>query len=111
MDIQSSVISSLIGTVSIICIYIYLYAQYRDRFMGIWAISWLILFSRFVLFDSGLFSWKQSTLGLTAYQMLIFVSALTFVWGTHLFMNKPLNKWWIYGTVSISVVSIGLNIL
>jgi len=111
MNINLSVISSLVGTVSIILIYIYLYVLYQERCMGIWAASWLILLSRFVLFDSGLLPWKQSTLGLTAYQMQIMISALTFVWGTHIFVNKPLNKWWIYGTISISIVSVGLNVL
>jgi two-component system sporulation sensor kinase C len=111
MDIYSSVISSLIGTVSIILIYIYLYALYRERFMGIWAVSWLILLSRFVIFDSGLLPWKQSTLGLTVYQMLIIISVLMFVWGTHIFIDKPLNKGWLYGTISISFLSVVLNVL
>lgn len=111
MDISSSVLSSLIGTVSIILIYIYLYALYRERFMGIWAASWLILLSRSVVFDSGLLLWKQSSLGLTVYQMLNIIGVLMFVWGTHLFINKPLNKWWLYGTVSLSIISAVLNLL
>jgi signal transduction histidine kinase len=111
MDIQSSVISSLIGTILIILIYIYLYALYRERFMGIWAASWLILLSRFIIFDSGLLPWKESTFGLTVYQMLIIISVLMFVWGTHIFIEKPLNKWWLYGTASISILSVTLNVL
>jgi two-component system sporulation sensor kinase C len=112
MDIvRLSLIGSSIGTISIVLIYIYLYVLYRERYMGIWVVSWLILLSRYVVFDAGLLPWKQSALGLTAYQLLIFISVLLFVWGTHDFMNKPLNKWWIYGTVIISIISSGLNVL
>lgn len=110
-NVHSSVISSLIGTVSIIFIYIYLYALYRERYMGIWAVSWLILLSRYIVFDSGILPWKQSNLGLTIYQMLIIISVLMFVWGTHIFINKPLKKWWLYGAISVSILSATLNVL
>jgi two-component system sporulation sensor kinase C len=109
--VRLSVISSSIGTISIIFVYIYLYMLYRERYMGIWALSWLILLSRYIIFDSGLFPWKQSFLGLTTYQLLIFISVLIFVWGTHIFIGRPLNKWWIYGTVAFSVLSAILNLL
>lgn len=106
-----SVIGSSIGTISIVLIYIYLYALYRERYMGIWAMSWLILLSRYVAFDSGILPWRQSTFGLITYQMLIIISVLMFVWGTHIFINKPLNKWWLYGTISLSIISVALNLL
>lgn len=112
MDIvRLSLIGSLIGTVAIVLIYIYLYLLYRERYMGIWSISWLILLSRFVLFDSGLLPWKDSTLGLTTFQLITIISTLMFVWGTHIFINKPLNKWWLYGIVSLSIVSAIINVL
>lgn len=109
--IQLSVIGSSIGTVSIVLIYIYLYVLYRERCMGIWVIGWLIMLSRYFIFDSGLIPWKYSLLGLTTYQMLIIISILLFAWGTHLFVNKPFNKWWLYGAISIFILSIALNIL
>ena len=109
--IHLSVIGSLIGTISIFLIYIYLYVQYRERYMGIWVISWFILLLRYMVFDLGLLPWKQSTIGLTTYQMLTLISVLMFVWATHSFVNKPLNKWWFYGTVSLSIISAALNAL
>lgn len=109
--IHLSVIGSSIGTISIILIYIYLYVLYRERYMGIWAAGWFILFSRYMVFDSGLLPWKQSTLGMITYQTLIISSVLLFAWATHIFINKPLNKWWIYGTVITSIISIAMNFL
>jgi len=105
-----SLIGSLIGTVSIVLIYIYLYLLYRERFMGIWIISWLILLSRFLLFDSGLLPWKQSFLGMTFYQMTFIFSALFFMWGTSILINKPLNKYWLSSAVISAILSIALNL-
>ena len=106
-----SVIGSLIGTLLVVLIYIYLYVLYRERYIGIWAISWLVLLSRYALLDSGILSWQDSTLGILTYQMLIIISALLFVWGTHNFMNKPISKKWIYGTTSLFLLSATLNFL
>jgi PAS domain S-box-containing protein len=106
-----SIISSTIGTVSIVFIYIYLYALYRQRYMGIWALGWLILLSRYIIFDLGLLPWKQSALGMITYQMLIIISVLLFVLATHVFINKPLNKWWLYGTAIISITSAMMSLL
>jgi len=109
--IYLAVIGSLIGTGSIVLIYIYLYVLYRERHIGIWALSWLILLSRYVLFDSGLLAWKQSIVGLTVYQILILISIMLFVWGTYIFADKPLNKWWAYSTTGILILTVTLNIL
>ncbi|MBP2642117.1 MAG: sasA 14 [Firmicutes bacterium] len=112
MDYTSiSVIDSSIGTLAIILIYIYFYLLHRERYMGIWAVSWLILLSRFFLFDTGFISWKHSFIGLTIYQSLIISSILIFVWGTYLFLNKPLNKRWIYTCIFLSFVSVAINLL
>ena len=109
--IQISVIGSSIGTVCIVLVYVYLYALYRERYMGLWAVGWLILLSRYMIFDSGLLPWKQSPLGLTTYQLLIMISVLLFIWATHSFINKPLNKCWIYGAVCVSIITATLNLL
>ncbi|MCC5468220.1 PAS domain-containing sensor histidine kinase [Pelosinus baikalensis] len=107
--VHLSAIGSLIGTISIVLVYIYLYALYREHYIGIWAISWLVLLSRYILFDSGLLAWKQSVLLVLIYQLSINISALMFVWGTHMFVNKPINKWWLYGTGIISFLGSILN--
>ncbi|MDF2636418.1 MAG: multi-sensor signal transduction histidine kinase [Pelosinus sp.] len=109
--VHLSIISSAIGTVSIVLIYIYLYVLYRHRYMGIWALGWLILLSRYIIFDLGLLPWKQSSLGMITYQMLIIISVLLFVWATHIFLNKQLSKWWIYVTILISILSVTINLL
>lgn len=109
--VHLSILISTIGTASIILIYIYLYVLYRHRYMGIWALGWLILLSRYMIFDLGLLPWKQSTLGLVTYQMMIIVSILLFIWATHIYINKQFSKWWLYVTALISLLSVTINTL
>ncbi len=108
--IKLSVIGSLIGTISIVLVYIYLYFLYRERHIGMLGLSWLLLLSRYVLFDSGVFVWQQSTVKLTIYQVLIFSSVLLFVGGTYFFVNKPFKKYWLYGTAIIAIISTIMNL-
>ncbi len=109
--IYLAVMGSLIGTIAIVLVSIYLYVLYRRSYIGIWGVSWIILLIRHVTMDSGLFSWKQSFVGLTTYLLLTFIYVLLIVWSTYSFINKPLNKWWLYGAAGTFIASTGLNLL
>jgi len=85
-------LSSLGSMVAIVGIYSYIYTIYREKYMGICAISWSMFLSRYVLFDSGIFEWKQSVLGLFIFQMIIIWSVLLFLYGTYGFFNKSYDK-------------------
>lgn len=110
-NVHLPAIGSLIGTSAMVLIYIYLYVLYRDRSIGLWGLSWLILLSRYIVFDSGMLVWKQSILGLIIYQILTMISILLFVSGTYTFKNEPINKWWIYSIVSVTILTVMLNAL
>lgn len=99
-------IGAIAGTLSMILVYIYLYFMYHERYIAIWAISWFMLLLRNIFFDSGIFDWKQSILPFIIYQMLFIGCSLTFVWGTSIFVGRPFKKWWVYGAVSASLLSI-----
>jgi PAS domain S-box-containing protein len=83
--------------------------MYRERYIGIWALGWLVLVLRYIILDSGIIPWKESALGLTAYQLLTFTSIFLIVYSTHSFVNKQFNKWWLYFAVATFVVSTVLN--
>lgn len=101
-----SILTSSVGTASIVLIYIYLYALYRHRYMGLWSLGWLMLLSRYIIFDLGLLPWKDSLLGLFAYQIMIISSVFLFVSATHIYINKRLSKWWSYGTALVAFLSL-----
>ncbi|WP_110954942.1 PAS domain-containing sensor histidine kinase [Anaerosinus massiliensis] len=85
-------INSLGSMVIIVGIYSYIYFVNKEKYMGVCAISWCMLLSRYVLFDSGMIEWKNSLLWTFIYQMLIIWSVLLFMWGTYVFFNKTYNK-------------------
>lgn len=110
MDYLSlSVIVSSIGTISMIIIYIYLYSVYRERYMGLWSLSWIILLCRYLLFDTNFISWQDSTLGLLACELFIYINSMTFLWANHSFINKPISKGWLYIAITTFALTAVLN--
>lgn len=107
MDLVSfSTIGAMVGTLTMVLVYSYLYFMYRERYIFLWAVGWSVLFLRIVFFDSGIVNWKQSILGFTVYQLLFIGCSLVYVWGTYVFIEKPFNKWWTYGAAGASALSI-----
>jgi len=103
--------SVMLGTIFFLLAYIYFYVLYRERYMGIWIISWGIFFTRILFFDYGFFNWKVSVLGFTIYQALISLNGLMFVWGTYIFINKPYKRYWLYGGIGVFLVSFTFTVM
>lgn len=95
----------MLGTIIIILAWIYLYVLYRERYLGIWTISWLIFFGRLVVFDYAAINWKQSFWAFTVFQLSFIVCGLLFLWGIYIFMDKPLKKYWLYSGTSAFLLS------
>lgn len=98
----------LADTLFVLLAYIYFYVLYRERYMGYWIASWVVFFGRLLLFDYGPFEWKKSLIGFSLFQLSIFVCALLFLKGIHLFVQKPVNRYWLYGaaaTLCMSTIS------
>jgi len=96
----------MFGTFTMVLVYVYLYLMYRERYILLWALAWSVLSLRILFFDSGIANWKQSIFGFTVYQLLFIGCSLIYVWGTYIFIEKPLNKWWTYGAAGASTLSI-----
>ncbi|VBB09411.1 Hypothetical protein LUCI_4701 [Lucifera butyrica] len=93
---EATYLAVMIGSIIVVLAYVYLYILYRERYMGLWLLSWFIFFGRIILFDYGTFNWKQSAAGLTGFQMVIIINGLIFAWGTYVFIDKTLDKRWLY---------------
>lgn len=103
--IYLSKFGSISGTISILLTYVYLYALYRERYMGMWAVAWFVFFLRLIVFDSGMFDWKQSIWGFIIFQILFISCALLFIRTAYLFIEKEFGKAWIYSALGASVIS------
>lgn len=106
-----SIFSSIIGTALMILIYTYLYIAYRERYFGFWIVSWLLLFLRNILFDSGMLDWMQSIGWFGCFQGITFGVLLIFVQGTYLFVSKPVNRRWLYVATGLFLLGCMFSIL
>lgn len=102
---------SMSGMFSMIFVYVYLYILYRERYMGIWLISWLIYLSRSLFLDSGMFHWMQSLSGIVLYQAMSSVAALLFTYGALIFVNKKGSKYWLYSAMGTFLLSMAFAFL
>ena len=99
------------GIFLLIFVYAYLYILYRERYMGIWLVSWIIYFLRSFLMDAGMFNWMQTSLGIVSYQILSSIATLMFMYGTLQFVNKKFNMYWLYGAIGTLLMSMTFTIL
>lgn len=106
-----SIFSSIMGTVLMILIYTYLYVVYRERYLGFWILSWLLLFLRNIIFDSGMLAWTQSTVWFNCFQGITFAFILIFVKGVYLFVDKPVNRRWLYAAAGLFLLGCMLSIV
>lgn len=91
-----SAVANLVGSLVLTFVYIYLYAQDRHRYLGIWAISWCLYAGRFVLLLVSLLTTTSAiiTIGI---QSAILISGLFLISGTYSFLDKPMPRWWLFG--------------
>lgn len=101
----------MLGTIFVILAYVYFYFVHRERYMGLWIISWLVFFGRILLFDYGPFNWKEEIWGFIFYQATFIICALLFLWGIHTFINKPLHNGWLYSALFCFTLSTIFNLL
>ncbi|BBB90473.1 MAG TPA: ATP-binding protein [Methylomusa anaerophila] len=97
---------SVAGTISLIFVYWYLYAVYRERYIGLWILGWLGFALRIVLFDFGIFDWQTSLVSFIIFQTFYLGTILLFLSGTYLFCGRPFKRWWLHWAGSIFVLSI-----
>jgi PAS domain S-box-containing protein len=103
--------AAILGTISIVLVWIYFYMVYRERYLGFWLISWLIFFGRIIAFDLAPPTWKQSLFGFTIFQSTFFICGLFFLHGTYLLIDKKLPKYWVYCGVASSIFSFLFTLL
>jgi PAS domain S-box-containing protein len=107
--LQLSVISTLAATFVVGCIYFYLYIQYRQRYLGLWIVSWLILLIRLLFFDVPLPVLDANVL--LGYEVLLILCSLLLLYGTIQFLEmKFKNGWWVFSVITIVCSGITANL-
>ncbi len=100
--LQLSVGGSMIGIISTLLVYVYLYVVYRERHVGVWVMSWICYFLRMAIFNLELLPWKESMLAYLFCQLIYIACGLMFIWSTCLFIGKPMIRyWWYFAAITL----------
>jgi two-component system sporulation sensor kinase C len=85
-------------------LYLFFYFQYRERFLGYWAVAWALILLKSAmdpfLFTSGHFVLTFVFLQATAVGGILFIA-----WGTYNFVGQRLPSMWIYFITALACVS------
>ncbi len=99
-----SIIASISGTCLALSMYIYLFIIYRERYIGIWILSWIFYFFRLLVYDSTFAFW-QNNFNYFWLLLIAIVNAFLFTWGTHVFVRRKFHSFWLYAALAASVIS------
>lgn len=92
-----AVISTLIGTLFLFLVYLYLFSVYRQKSILIWASSWLVYSLRFILELAGIR--YPSDFLMVSTQIVTLSSGILLLWGTYEFIQKKIPSYWIIAGV------------
>ena len=94
-----SIIATLVGTAVLASCYIYLYLEDKQKYLKIWALSWVIYFTRYVFMLTYLL-WQQTPFLLITNQLSSLISGVLLLYGTHLFIERRLPSLILYAAVA-----------
>lgn len=101
--LEVCVITTLSATLSVVCVYLYLYVQYRERYIGLWFLSWLTHLIRLPFFGTPLPELDNPVLLL--YQYLVISGGLMSVVATNMFFRRETSIFWYYSALFTMAVS------
>lgn len=102
-------ISSRLGTLVIVFLYVYLFIQNHERYMGIWALGWGLFIPKHII--EILIISNIHFIGLDILNNVVYILiGLVILWGTYVFMGNTIPRGWIYSAIVIIMISILGNI-
>ncbi len=103
--IETSIIVTFTAIVCLVCVYGYLYIQYRQRYIALWFVSWLIHLERLFFIDV---SYPElSLMTFLGYILSVIVATFILLYGTVEFLEKKLHKvWWYFTAIAMGVTCI-----
>ena len=86
--------AALAGTLLLALVYYYLYARYRQRYLGVWSFAWSVYAFRFVAELIGALTGFSSGAAVASQSVTLF-SSILLLSGTYGFLSKPLPRAWV----------------
>lgn len=98
------ILFNVVSSLSLSLVYFYIYREYREKYMGIWGISWL-LFSFRIILDLFRYQGYDSPVLIFINQISSVGSTLLLLLGTYTFSGRKMPKGWYYGALAVTVAT------
>lgn len=95
---------NIVSSLGLSLVYFYLYHEYREKYMGIWCVSWLLVSGRITL-DLFRFMGYNSVPLLLLNQLTSITSVVLLLVGSYAFINKKLPVSWYYGALLATIAT------
>ncbi|WP_347489772.1 PAS domain S-box protein [Desulfoscipio sp. XC116] len=99
-----TVTAKTLGIMILVFVYFFVYTKDRQRYVGIWALSWFF-YSLQLCIGIWMISDKHENpvYYLILTQVMALVSGMVFLWGTYVFLERKFSGKWVYGSILIAV--------
>ncbi len=99
VTLVASVVISMLGTLVLTAVYLYLSGRDREPFLRVWAYSWVIYSLRFPFKVAAILHAPAEPYLEVVGQSFTLVAGLFLLYGTYLFLRRPVRRLWAYGGV------------
>lgn len=106
---ELSLVYPLAASFAVFLIYCYLYIQYRQRYIGLWAFSWALYLFRFVFLDTPLYAITK--IPFILYVFTVIWGSLTMLIATSIFVKIRLSRYWHFSSFITMIITIIMVIL
>lgn len=101
---ELSIVVTLSATFIVVCVYFFLYSLYRQTYIGLWAIFWLVHFVSQIFYRTPLH--QLPLFLLIGVQIILISNYLLLIYATCKFLEHRMHKGWYYSAFGIIICSI-----
>lgn len=100
---EISLFATLLACTAMFFVYCYLFMQYRQFYLGLWAFSWALHFIRFGYISTPLP--EIDVVPLSLYMMSAILGGIMMLLGTSKFVEVQFNVAWVHWGIVVSIIS------
>lgn len=100
ITLVASITTGMIGSIVLTIVYLYLSRRDRAPFLSVWAYSWVVYSLRFPFKAAALRYRPGAELLEVAGQAFTLAAGILLLYGTYLFLQRPMRRIWTYGGVA-----------
>jgi len=96
-----SIIATLSSTFVVMCVYFFLFSLYRQTYIGLWTVFWLIHLTSQIFYHIPLHQIGLSLL--IGVQLTLVINYILFVFATSKFLGHKMHKYWYCWTIGLII--------